>query len=43
MIYELCTERLLLRQWKDSDYVPFAQITSNPEVMKYFPKLLDEY
>ena len=41
MIYELCTDRLLLRQWKDSDYEPFAQITSNPEVMRYFPKTLD--
>jgi len=43
MIYELHTERLLLRQWKDSDYKPFAKMTSNPEVMRFFPKLLNEY
>lgn len=41
MIYELCTERLLLRQWKDSDLEPFAKLTSNPEVMQFFPKLLN--
>lgn len=36
MIYELCTDRLLLRQWKSTDYTPFAEMTSNPEVMKFF-------
>lgn len=41
MIYELCTDRLLLRQWKDSDYEPFSLITSNPEVMNFFPKILN--
>lgn len=41
MIYELCTERLLLRQWKDTDLEPFAKLTSNPDVMKFFPKLLN--
>lgn len=41
MIYELCTDRLLLRQWKDSDFEAFAAITSNLEVMQYFPKLLN--
>ena len=41
MIYELFTDRLLLRQWKDSDLEPFAQLTSNPEVMQYFPKRLN--
>ena len=41
MIYEICTDRLLLRQWQDSDYAPFAKISSNAEVMQYFPKILN--
>lgn len=31
------TERLILRSWKDSDKAAFAEMNSNPEVMKYFP------
>ncbi len=31
------TERLILRSWKDTDKAPFAEMNSNPEVMKYFP------
>jgi RimJ/RimL family protein N-acetyltransferase len=34
---ELTTERLLLRQWKDSDHEPFAAMNADPEVMRYFP------
>ena len=34
------TDRLLLRTWKDEDRVPFAQMNADPEVRKYFPKLL---
>ena len=34
------TERLYLRQWQASDFAPFAEMNANPEVMKYFPKLL---
>ena len=41
MIYELCTDRLLLRQWQPSDLEAFAKITSNPEVMQFFPKILN--
>lgn len=41
MIYELCTDRLLLRQWQPSDLETFAKITSNPEVMQFFPKILN--
>jgi len=36
------TERLILRQWKKSDYLPFINIGLDPEVMKYLPKLLTE-
>lgn len=34
------TERLYLRQWLPSDFAIFAEINADPEVMKYFPKLL---
>ena len=34
------TIRLILRQWQESDIVPFAEMNSDLEVMKYFPKTL---
>lgn len=34
------TERLNLRQWQQDDYAEFAKLTSNAEVMKYFPSTL---
>jgi ribosomal-protein-alanine N-acetyltransferase len=34
------TTRLILRQWQESDIVPFAEMNSDLEVMKYFPKTL---
>lgn len=34
------TERLILRHWKQSDYLPFIEMGQDPEVMKYLPKLL---
>jgi RimJ/RimL family protein N-acetyltransferase len=33
---ELTTDRLLLRQWKDSDYEPFAAMNADPVVMEHF-------
>ena len=36
------TERLILRQWKESDYLPFINMGSDLEVMKYFPKCLTQ-
>lgn len=33
----LGTERLLLRQWRDDDLLPFAAINADPEVMEFFP------
>ncbi|MGR2825623.1 GNAT family N-acetyltransferase [Acinetobacter sp. 1124_18A] len=36
------TERLLLRQWKDSDKLPFMDMSMDPEVMTYLPTLLTE-
>ncbi|MGM1004579.1 GNAT family N-acetyltransferase [Acinetobacter haemolyticus] len=34
------TPRLILRQWRDTDYLPFAEMSANPEVMRHFPKVL---
>jgi len=36
----MTTERLILRSWKDSDYLPFFKINSDPDVMEFFPELL---
>lgn len=37
---ELRTERLVLRIWRDDDLEPFAAMNSDPEVMRFMPKLL---
>ncbi len=37
---ELKTKRILLRQWKESDLIPFAKMNADPEVMKYYPRTL---
>lgn len=29
------TERLILRQWRESDFEPYARICADPEVMRY--------
>jgi RimJ/RimL family protein N-acetyltransferase len=34
---ELTTDRLLLRQWTDADYEPFAALNADPVVMEHFP------
>lgn len=39
MIY-LSTERLILRQWQDTDYPLFAAINADPKVMEFFPNTL---
>jgi RimJ/RimL family protein N-acetyltransferase len=33
-------ESLLLRQWRDSDLEPFAEMNADPDVMCYFPSTL---
>ncbi|MDV2470558.1 GNAT family N-acetyltransferase [Acinetobacter chinensis] len=38
----LKTERLILRQWEKSDYLPFIKMSLDPDVMKYLPGLLTE-
>ena len=35
------TERLVLRQWRDADREPFARMNADPEVMRFFPGVLD--
>jgi RimJ/RimL family protein N-acetyltransferase len=37
---EVSTERLRLRQWRPSDYEPFAQVNADPRVMEFFPSTL---
>ena len=39
---EASTDRLLLRQWRDSDLPFFARLNANPEVMRYFPSTLNQ-
>ncbi len=34
---ELCTQRLLLRQWREGDLEPFARLNADPEVVRYLP------
>ena len=36
------TNRLILRQWQPDDYPPFAEMNSDPEVMKCFPNILSQ-
>lgn len=35
------TSRLVLRDWKDSDVVPFIEMNQDPIVMQHFPGVLD--
>jgi RimJ/RimL family protein N-acetyltransferase len=35
-IRELRTDRLVLRQWRESDLGPFAAVNGDPEAMRYF-------
>ncbi len=37
----LTTSRLILRQWQPLDYEPFAKMSADPEVMRYFPQCLN--
>ncbi|MFY9854698.1 MAG: GNAT family N-acetyltransferase [Terracidiphilus sp.] len=40
MIERLETERLILRQWRDSDRRSFRELNSDPRVMEFMPTLL---
>ncbi|HEY2443169.1 MAG TPA: GNAT family N-acetyltransferase [Streptosporangiaceae bacterium] len=37
----ICTDRLVMRRWRDADREPYAQMNSDPTVMRYFPALQD--
>lgn len=37
---QLTTKRLLLREWRDSDRQPYAELNADPEVMRHFPSTL---
>lgn len=39
---EIISDRLILRQWKESDYPIFAKMNSCDAVMEYFPNKLTE-
>lgn len=36
----LHTQRLLLREWRDADLAPFADLNADPRVMQYLPTTL---
>ena len=37
---ELTTDRLLLRDWRESDLAPWAALNADPEVREFFPTVL---
>ncbi|GJM11752.1 MAG: N-acetyltransferase [Pseudohongiella sp.] len=39
-IYRLETARVTLRQWERDDYIQFAKMNADAEVMRYFPSTL---
>ncbi|HRH61326.1 MAG TPA: GNAT family N-acetyltransferase [Chitinophagaceae bacterium] len=38
--YIISTERLGLRLWKPEDFIPFAEMNKDKDVMEFFPSLL---
>jgi RimJ/RimL family protein N-acetyltransferase len=40
MTHHLSTLRLILREWRDSDFAAFAALNADPEVRKHFPGTL---
>lgn len=41
LLIEPVTPRLRLRQWRDSDFEPFAALNADARVMAHFPSVLD--
>ena len=41
-VLSLETDRLILRQWIETDFVGFCEMNADPEVMRYFPSTLTE-
>lgn len=42
VIHNLSTERLIMREWRDSDLPSLYQMVSDPAVMEFFPSVLSE-
>lgn len=42
MDFVITTERLALRLWHTDDFLPFAAMNKDEDVMKYFPNILSE-
>ena len=40
-MFKLNSERIILREWRDEDLVPFAALNADPIVMEYYPKTLN--
>ena len=40
-IHELETPRLRMRQWLPADREPFARLSADPQVMRYFPTMMN--
>ncbi len=40
--FSIDTQRLLLRDWTESDFEPYAEMCRSPEVMQFFPHLQTE-
>ncbi|KTC84042.1 GNAT family N-acetyltransferase [Legionella brunensis] len=38
----LVSERIIIREWQDSDYKPFVAMNADEQVMEYFPATLTE-
>jgi RimJ/RimL family protein N-acetyltransferase len=36
----ITTERLILRPWKNEDFLPFAEMNADPRVREFFPSVL---
>ena len=41
-VLNLETDRLMLRQWIETDFEGFCEMNADPEVMRYFPSTLNE-
>lgn len=39
-MFTIKTDRLILRQWQDSDLAPFATMNADPRVREFFPSLM---
>ncbi len=36
----ICTDRLILRPWREEDLLPYAEMNADPRVREYFPSIL---